>query len=189
MFADLVSDTNNYASNLQTTLAGTNLWSTDSSNPIKAMLEALDKPLLRPNKIIIGQEVWSRLRHHPKVISALYGSNSNGKFVGREELAGLLEVDEILVGTSYINMARRGETANFASSWGKHVAMLHIDPVVGTRHGVSWGYTATYEDILVKRGRDERAGLNGAEIVKVTLSCREVAAANRAGYLLKNVIA
>ncbi len=186
--ADIVNDDANYADNLKTDIATTNRWQTDASDPIKLMLESLDKPLLRPNKIIFGQEVWSRLRHHPKVISALYGTNAGGKLVSREMLAGILEVDEVLVGSSFINNARRGENPNFVSSWGKNVAMLYIDNAVGTRHGVSWGYTATYEDIAVKRGRDERAGLNGAEIVKVTLSCREVAAAKRAGFLLKNVI-
>ncbi|MCH9853386.1 MAG: hypothetical protein K0U45_07765 [Alphaproteobacteria bacterium] len=186
--ADLVSNINNYDASLRADIATSNRWQNDASDPIKVMLEALDKPLLRPNKIIFGQEVWSRLRHHPKVISALYGNNASGKLVSRETLAGVLEVDEVLVGSSYINIARRGENPSFIPSWGKNVAMLYIDPAVGTRHGVSWGYTATYEDIAVKRGRDERAGLNGSEIVKVTLSCREVAAASRAGYLLQNVM-
>ena len=186
--ADLVTDSDNYASNLKSNIADNAKWNNDNSNPIKVMLESLDKPIMRPNKIIIGQEVWSRLRHHPKVISALYGGNSGGKLVSRENLAGLLEVDEILVGASTINTARRGEVPNFTSSWGKDIAMLYVDHAVGTRHGISWGYTATYEDIAVKRGRDERAGLNGVEIVKVTLSCREMAVAKHAGYLLQNVI-
>ncbi len=186
--ADLVTNKANYANDLTMDIASTNRWHNDASNPVKVMLESLDKPLMRPNKIVIGQQVWTRLRHHPKVINAVYGSNANGKVLSRDMLAGILEVDEVLVGASHINNARRAETPQFVSSWGNHVAMLYVDPAVGTRHGVSWGYTATYEDIAVKRGRDDRVGLNGAEIVKVTLSCKEVAAAKRAGFLLENVI-
>lgn len=129
------------------------------------------------------------MRKNPNVAKAIYGVNSTGRIIRREELAEVLDVQRVLVGQSFINTARKGQNASLTRTWGKDCALLHTDPAASSNHGVTWDYTAVYEDMRVKRGRDERAGLNGAEIVKVTQSCKEIVAAKRTGFLFKTVVA
>jgi hypothetical protein len=49
-----------YSAPNQATLAGTSQWSDQvNSNPLSAILNALDIPLVRPNKMVIGQQAWT----------------------------------------------------------------------------------------------------------------------------------
>jgi hypothetical protein len=71
--ADIVFDSSNYDSGKVKTLSGTSQWSDYSnSDPLSDLLTALDAPLVRPDTLTIGQQVWTALRQHPKIVQAIY---------------------------------------------------------------------------------------------------------------------
>ena len=72
--AELVTSADNYADGHSATLSGNAQWSHGSANPRKAILEALDVPLVRPNVLVLGQKVWTALRQHPKIVEAVASS-------------------------------------------------------------------------------------------------------------------
>ncbi|MCL5459899.1 hypothetical protein M3M33_14780, partial [Loigolactobacillus coryniformis] len=87
--------------------------------PYTAFMTAFDAMLMRPNVVVMGRRVFSRLRVHPRITAALAPSGvgntptsgAGGRPATTQALAELLEVDRIIVGESWVNSAKPGQTA------------------------------------------------------------------------------
>ncbi len=179
----------------RTTLSGTGQWSDFvNSNPVDAILTALDIPIVRPNVAVFGQATWTKLRQHPKVTAACYPGGGNatggGTSVSRQALADLLELDEIIVGASWANSAKPGQTPSLARLWGKHAAFHYRAPVIQSTEDVTFGYTGQWGPrIAGVVEKDPNVGMRGGTRVRVGESVKEVIAANDAAYFFENAVA
>lgn len=180
----------------RTTLAGTTQWSDfTNSDPVQAILTGLDTPLIRPNVMVIGQAAWSKLRTHPKISAAVYPMGGNatggGTAVARQALADLFELEEVLVGQSFYNSAKPGQTATMARLWGKHCALIYRSPNPAAQGGdATFGFTAQWGDRIggiVET--DAKVGLRGGVRVRVGESVKEIISANDVGYFFQNAVA
>ena len=80
-------------------------WNDASSNPItdvKANSTKIQKRTgFRPNKLVVGREVWDQLSEHPDLVDRIKYSGgvspAQPAIVSRQAAAALFEVDEILV--------------------------------------------------------------------------------------------
>ena len=189
--AKIVQDSSNYASaNVHPVGSSANQkWSHNDINPRDKLLNALDQPLLRPNTMVVGREAWTKIRQHPKLVSSVSSADNSEGAVTKQQLADLLEIHQVLVGDSIYNTAARGQGLNKAFSWGKDVALLHINPTAGVQSGISWGYSAEYGKRIAGIIPDPHKGARGAIVVRVVESCCELVAAKDIGILFKNVIA
>jgi hypothetical protein len=186
--AGIVQDPGNYAGGNQITLSGTDKFSDDTSDPIKMLLEYLDTPMIRPNTVTMPAGVLSRLRVHPKVVQAIYPSSNGGGMVTREQIRALLEVKTLLVGEAFVNVARKGQTANLARAWGPHVAMTYLDPAASTDRGVTWGMTVPYGTPFSGTIDDPYIGLKGGKRVRAGEQLKELVTAKDAGFLVRSVL-
>jgi hypothetical protein len=187
--AGKVFNSANYAGGT-TTLSGTSQWSDfANSNPLSALMNALDIPLYRPNVVVLGQATFTSLRQHPKVVQAVFGTAQTGGVVTREQLANVLEVKSILVGAGFVNTARKGQAANNQRVWGKHAALLYIDPEASQSQQPSWGFTAAWGDKVAGDMPDLTKGIRGSQRVRVGESVKEVVAAPALGYYFQNAVA
>jgi len=108
--ADLVFDAAQYPTGNKVTLAGTSQFSDfTGSDPIGIIMAGLDAPLMRPNVMTIGQEAWSKLAQHPDILKAIHGNSGDSGVARREAVASLFELEEILVGQSRLNTAKKGQ--------------------------------------------------------------------------------
>jgi hypothetical protein len=197
--ADLIFNLNTYPSANRATLSGTSQWSDYSnSDPYTAIQTALDGMLMRPNIGVIGRLAWSRLRVHPKITAALapsaIGNTSTSNAAGQpatlQAVADLLELDQIIVGEAFINTAKPGQTASLSRCWGKHMAFLHQNPVATIRgNAVTFGFTAEWGNRVAGSMPEPKAGLRGAQRVRVGESVNELIVANDVGYYFQNIVA
>jgi hypothetical protein len=188
--ASAVFNTSNYVAGNQATLSGTSQWSDfTNSNPLDAMLAALDVPLFRPNTIVLGQAAWTKLRQHPRVIQGVNASAQTGGAITRKDLADLLEVKNVVVGVGFYNTAKKGQTPTFARVWGKHCAMLYVSEDMANADQPTFGFTAQFGDRIAGSIAEPKAGLRGGERVRVGESVKEVIAATDAGYFFQNAVA
>jgi len=188
--ANLVFNLNTYPAANRATLSGTSQWSDyTNSDPIDDLRDALATPIMRPNKIVFGWATWNVLAANPKVATAIYGANSTGKIITREELARVLEVQEILVGQSLANTAKPGQTVSLANLWGKHCALLYSVRPAGTQNGLTFGFTAQYGSRVAFDKFDSDIGLRGAHAVKTGESVGEIISASDVGYFIQNAVA
>jgi hypothetical protein len=193
--ADLVFNADTYPSGRKVTLATSGQWSHPDSNPIKALLDALDVPLVRPNKLILGQSVWTTIRLHPRVAAAIFPTGGNatggGSPVSRQALADVLEIDEVIVGQGWYNSAKPGQAATMARLWGKAAALVYSAPIVASPQStMTFGFTAQYlTRVAGTIEQDSSVGLRGGERVRVGESVKELVVAADAAYYFADAIA
>jgi hypothetical protein len=196
--ADLYFTLGNYLASLRTTLSGTSQWSDyANSDPISAMLTQFDSMLIRPNVGIFGRAAWTKLRMHPKVVAAVLnktgglGGASAAGVIQRQAVADLLELDEIYIGESFYNAAKKGQTAGYSRLWGKHAAFARIDKAVrDPRAGLpTFAFTAQWGDPVGGTIADPNIGLDGGQKVRVGEHVKELIAFPEVGCFFQNVVA
>jgi hypothetical protein len=189
--ADLVFAAAQYPAANKVTLSGTSQWSDfTNSDPIGVIMTGLDACLVRPNVITMGQEVWTKLSQHPKIQKAVHGNEGDTGIARRRQVAELFEVDEVLVGQSRLNTAKKGQAATLSRVWGKH-CLLHFRNKLATVSGgtLTFGLTAQWGGRISGRMPDSKIGLRGGQRLRVGESVKELIVANQAGYLIIDAVA
>jgi len=188
--ANLVFDAAQYATANKTTLSGTSQWSDfANSDPITAILVAMDSMVMRPNIAVFGQAVFTKLRTHPKVAKAVLGNAGDVTVATREAIASLLELEDIFVGEGFLNTAKKGQAATMARVWGKHCALIYRDSLADASNGTTFGFTAEFGSRIAGSEYDSSIGLRGGQRVRVGESVKELITANDLGYLFTNAVA
>ena len=188
--ANTVFNAANYIAANKATLAGVTQWSDfANSNPLDAMLTALDLPVFRPNTLVFGQAVWTKVRQHPRLIQAANASAQTGGAITRQQLADLLEVKNIFVGAGFVNTAAKGQAASISRVWGKYAAALYISEDASSADQPAWGFTAQFGERIAGVIDEPKAGLRGGQRVRVGESVKEVVSSSDVGYLWSAAIA
>lgn len=188
--ANLVFNAATYPGANQQTLAGVTQWSDfTNSNPLDAMLAALDIPLFRPNFVFFGQAAWTKVRQHPKLLQGINNSAQTGGAITKQQLADLLEVREVVVGAGFVNNARKGQAPTMTRVWGKNAAMLYVGEDLANADMPSFGFTAQFGTKIAGSMPEPTKGLRGGQRVRSGESVKEVISANDAGYYFQNVVA
>jgi hypothetical protein len=188
--AATVFATGTYSGANQATLSGTSQWSDRvNSDPLNAITTAMDIPLVRPNKAVIGQLAWTQLRMHPKVVQAIGKSAQTAGYASLQQVADLLELQEIIVGRAFYNTAKRGQAPTYARAWGKHCSLLHIDSLAAQTQQPTFGWTAQWGGKIAGNIPEPKAGLRGGQRVRSGESVKEVIASTDAGYFFQNCVA
>ena len=188
--ANLVFAAGTYPAGYKATLSGTSQWSDQAnSDPLKAITDAMDVPLMRPNILVLGQATWTNLRRHPKIVQACNLTSQTAGIVARRAVADLLELSEIYVGPGFVNTAKEGQTATMARAWGKHAALIYRDRDAGSQAGLTFGFTADRRQLSVRQKDEVDMGVDGSQRVIVTERVKEVVCAPTAAYFFENAVA
>lgn len=189
--ANLVFTLGNYPAAQRTTLSGTSQWSDfTNSDPIAAITGALDAMVMRANIMVLGQLTWTRLSQHPRIVKAVYGYANDAGIATRQQVAALFELDEVLVGSAWLNVAKKGQAVSTSRVWGKHCALLHRDGMAdGRGNRTTFGFTAQFGDRVAGTMAEPRVGLRGSSRLRVGESVKELIAANDLGYFIQNAVA
>lgn len=187
--ASLLFNPANYASSKTLTLSGTSQFSDfTNSDPVAVISEAMDSCIMRPNTMTIGRAAFSVLRRHPKIVKAVNSNSGDSGLATRQAIADLLELQNLYVGESFLNTAKKGQTAAMQRVWGKHISLTYVNTQADTRGGLTFGLTAQYGTKVAGK-RDEDGGLRGATRVRVGETVKELIVAKDAGFFLQNVVA
>lgn len=187
--ANLVFNANSYANGQSLTLSGSSQWSDTNSDPLAAIGDALDKPVMRPNIAVFGQKTWTMLRRHPKIVQAIRNTNQGSGIVSREEFAELFELQQVIVGAGMANMAKKGQAVALSRLWGPHASFIYRDRAAGPQAGVTFGFTAAFGDKIAGQIDEQNVGLTGAQRVRVGERVKEVVAARDVGVFFQNAVA
>lgn len=188
--AGLVFAQATYAAANRTVLAGATQWSDFvNSNPVDAVLTALDTLVMRPTIGVFGRASWTKFSQHPKICKAVFGNNTDAGVVTRRQVAELFELDDVFVGEGWVNTAKKGQPAALQRVWGKHAAFLHRNLNATTETGTTFGVTAQWGGKLATSTFDKNIGMRGGNQVRVGESVKELVLANDLGYFFENAVA
>lgn len=159
------------------------------SDPYAVLDELLSGTLgPRPNILAMGLPAWTPLKKHPRLIKAVKGGLTDEGAITKQQLADLLEIKQVLVGESRLNIARPGQAANLQRVWGKSIQGLFINPSVTTEMGMTWGYTAQLGGKIGGTIEDSDVGLEGGVKVRVGEKVREMSVAPELGFIIQNAV-
>ena len=113
-----------------------------------------------PNRLVMGKQVWSKLKWHPDLIDTIkYTQRAQ---MGIELAATLFEVERILVGRAIYTTSPEGTaeaSVTYSRIWGKHALLIYVPNTPSLRQPAA-GYTFTWQRVpsslrYIKRMRDE----------------------------------
>lgn len=192
--AGVVFNAANYPTANKTTLVGGAQWSDYvNSNPITDILTAIETCFIRANTLVLGIDVWLKLRAHPKILDAVKASTrfqaSEGGLATTQELANLFDVDSVQIGRGRYITTKEGQTPTYARLWGKFAGALYVKPgPVGIR-SITFGGTFVEQNRLTMRDFDTKRGVKGAHYLKVSWNSDEHVIASDLGYLISTAVA
>lgn len=193
--AQQVFNLNTYAADKRITLSGTSQWSDyTNSDPITAIKTGMESTLVyTPNTMVFGRQVWSKISSHPRVVNAVKGNVTNAGIVSREQFLELFAgegITRILVGDAFYNTAKPGQTPTLSRAWGRHLALLHLNPMATVEQGgITFGFTAQYGSRIAGQQEDPDIGLQGGTRVRTGERVRELVVAKDVGYFFQNAVA
>jgi hypothetical protein len=184
-----------YATGFKATLSGTSQWSDyTNSDPINAILTALDACLQRPNTVVLGADTWRVLRQHPKLLASIFplgGNAIKGGVATSEGLQALLSdegVDKVVIGRRRVNTANIGQaTPVLSRAWGKHCALLYVAPTPSLEMA-SFGYSIMESESLIVRDFDKKRGSKGSEYIGDGWTVDVKITAQKSGYFFENAV-
>ncbi len=189
--AAIVHNPASYLTGLNTTLSGTAQWSDfTNSNPVDAILKAMDLCIVRPNTMAIGRAAFTVLRQHPKVVAGVNPVSQTGSGrVSAQQLADLLELKEVLVGEGFVNTSKLGQTPTPVRIWGKNCALINVSTDNALTGQPTFGMTAQFGDRFVNSIPDPKRGLTGGTTIRVGERRKELVISQQAGYYFQSCVA
>jgi hypothetical protein len=190
--AAIASATANYAGSNTVTLSGTSQWSDPvNSSPIgdietaKSQLRQIGQ---KPNVLIIGDQVYPKLRVNNQIVSRFV--NVTGGGISLEQLAIIFDVEKVLL-ASAIQIDKNG-AVSFV--WGKNAVLAYVQPNP-TPADPSFGKTfvwtqapGTVGGFSTEIARDVPASKKSDELAAHFYYGIQVTS-NISGYLIKNAVA
>lgn len=154
-----------------TTTTPTNLWSDYvNSDPVDD-IETGKRTIAAntgymPNKLVLGYDVFRRLRNHPDIIDRVKYSGE-GKNVSAQVLSTIFDVDEVMVCSAVKGTNVEGETAAYDFVQGKHALLCYAAPEPGLLTP-SAGYTFAWSGISAGLGESTAISKFRMEQLKAT---------------------
>ena len=124
---------------------GTSIWATDStpsnlwsdyanSDPVSDVETGKRTVLLStgflPNTLVVGYDVWIKLKNHPDIVDRIKGAAAPGSpaIATRQTVASVFEIERLLVcmGVKATNV--EGETGAYGFIQGKHALLAYVNP-------------------------------------------------------------
>jgi hypothetical protein len=193
--AGIVHNLNTYDPARRVTLAGTSQFSDyTNSDPIGVLKAGCEGTLVfPPNTLAMGRQAWSKLSSHPKIVNAVKGNVTDAGIVTKAQFVELFSeygITDLLVGDAWYNTAKPGQPVTLGRAWGKHIAMLYLNPLATPQGGgITFGFTAEYGTKISGRIDDPDVGLQGGVRIRTGERVKELVVAKDTGYFIQNAVA
>ena len=183
------------------------LWSAAGSKPIDdiatQMLAAQRGAGKKFNTLVMGPNVWARLKSHADLIGRMTGgaTAANPALVNEVSLAAILGIENVYIAEAVRNTAAENQPSNFQFIAGNHALLTYVSPNPALTEP-SAGYTMVYQvpgapevvanptgipdaSLVVKRFRDPK---KASWQIEASMHIAHVKLASDFGVFFANVI-
>ena len=145
--ADLAQNADIYAAENKIVLSGTSQFSDDTSDPVGVIDDAKDavsdKIGQDPNTMVIGQDVWKKLKRHTQLKKMI--SDNQNKIVTLNLLKEFFEIENIVIGKSIFE----GPDGKFTRVWGNNIILAYVPNLTSrTEYDPAFAYKFLKKDAL-----------------------------------------
>ena len=191
--ASAVFGAGNYGANTAA-LAGASRWDTSTSDPVQAIEDAIESCFVRPTHLVLGGQVWPKLRNHPKFLQYILSraSTASGDVplrVSEQLIADAFGLEGCIVGRAKSVTSVEGQSVTTGYLWGKSAALIRVEKSPSARKTQCFGYTFRFGNFETREIVDNVRGVRGGVFEKVSHSDAEtILGGANAGYLFTSVI-
>lgn len=191
--ANVVFGSGNYGANTAA-LSGTDRWDTSTSDPVQKIEDAIESCFVRPTHLVLGAQVWTKLRNHPKFLQYILSraSTASGDVplrVSEQLIADAFGLEGCIVGRAKSVTSVEGQSVTTGYLWGKSAALIRVEKSPSSRKTQCFGYTFRFGSFETREIVDNVRGVRGGVFEKVSHSDAEtVIAGANAGYLFTTVV-
>jgi hypothetical protein len=183
--ADLVQNSDSYSSDNKIILSGTSQFSNDTSDPVGVIDDAKDaisdKIGQDPNTMVIGQDVWKKLKRHTQLRTMI--SDNQNKIVTLNLLKEFFEIENIVIGKSIFE----GPDGKFTRVWGNNIVLAYVPNLSSrTEYDPAFAYTVRKKDAL-QIDEYKKEG-NKVKYIRATDIYTPFLVGAEAGYLISNAV-
>jgi len=178
------------------TLAGTDQWSDYANSDPIADLQTAGQTIQKSTglrqkdlALTMGQEVFDTLKEHPLLLDKY--KYTQVPILTEEQVAGVLGVKSVLVGSAIDNSAKEGATFVGEYMWGKSALLLYTPPSPGLMVP-SGGYTFVWNidggelAVQVQRIREDN---RDRDLLKAKHAFDQIIVAKECGYFFAAAVA
>ena len=182
--ADLFTTTN-WSQNVSLAAGSDFASNTTTSNPIPvfdtASTTIINNGGVTPNFGVIPRAAFTAIKNHVSILDRVKYTSQE---MTVEMLAGLFDLEQILVANAAYDTAAEGVTSSISPLWGD-ICFVGYKPASASPLKPSAGYIFKKATPPVKRWRVEE---REAEAIEVTMKYQAKVVASLAGYLIKDVV-
>jgi len=183
--ADLAQNPDNYPADNKLVLSGSSQLSKTTSDPIGVVDDAKNAICKNigqdPNTMVIGQEVWERIKRHPELKGMI--SDNQNKILTLQLLKDFFEIENIVIGKTIFTDTNN----NFSRVWGNNIILAYVPTHTSrTEYDPTYGYTIRKKDAL-QIDEYQKEG-NKVKYIRATDIYTPFLVGAEAGFLITNVI-
>jgi hypothetical protein len=166
-------------------------WTSDPATDVDTAIRTiLASTGMKPNKLILGYDVFNKLKRHP-LIAEQFKYTSSGN-ITEQLLAQVFGVDEVLVCQSVYATNVEGETAAYSFIQGKHALLVYAPNSPGIEVA-SAGYTFVWRNIAGGLGASAPISripmpLKKADRIEIEMYFDNKLTAASLGYFFESVV-
>ena len=187
--ADFATTTSNYAagSTKDLSAAGYLRWDDDNSDPIGDIMSAHSvihaATGQKANILVLGRQVYLKLRNHPKIIERIKFSQLGVADMGL--MAQLFDVDQVVIGSALKNTVIEGETAALSYVWGKNAVLAYRPSSMALK---VLAFASVFRRIGWRKTEMWREDPRRCDLIRVSDKYQVLGISNVAGFLFQNAV-
>lgn len=136
------------ASNVSTGFVPSSSWSA-GGDPVSQLYQAIEQvqatTAYRPNRLLFGWRAYNWFRRNSNVRNFVLGSNNGGGVVNRAAVAGIFEVEDVLVSQAFYNSANEAKAISLASTFPQDAVLAYYSPSGPSREVPSFMYSFRWQ--------------------------------------------
>lgn len=188
--ADTLGNTSIITNNV--TLSGTDQYSDpDNSSPLEdfATARTAIENLVgqSPNKAVMSKQVYNQLAKHPQILDRLGFKYNKIGAITPQELAMVMQVEELLISGTLKNTAKEGQTDSIVPIWGKFINFM-VSPKTAAKRQISLGYRVQRKNPRRVTKEDLKDPV-GARKILIDDKYQQLISNANASYLIADAIA
>jgi hypothetical protein len=131
-------------SNVSTGFVPSSAWAT-GGDPVSQLYQVIEQiqatTAYRPNNILFGWRAYNWFRRNSNVRNFVLGTNNGGGVISRNAIAGIFEVDRVLVSEAFYNSANEAQAMSLANTFPADAVLVYHAPSAPSREVPSFMYS------------------------------------------------
>lgn len=116
-----------------------------TGDPVSQIYKAIEQvqatTAYRPNRLLFGWQAYNYFRRNSNVRNFVLGTNNGGGAISRSAVAGIFEVDQVLVSEAFYNSANEAQAMSLANTFPADAVLAYFAPSAPSREVPSFMYS------------------------------------------------